>query len=54
MPPENLEWMANMHHSTENIVGCTSSEDISMKDNLNWCTTEHYLSDYCLNAAVIW
>ena len=30
-----MEWMANTHPSTENIVGCTTSEDISMKENLN-------------------
>ena len=50
MPPgdaRNLESMANMHPSTENIVGHTRSEELSMKENLNWCTTEHYLSDYC-------
>ena len=50
MPPgeaRNLEWMVNTHHGTENIVGHTRSEDISMKENLNWCTTEHYLCDYC-------
>ena len=51
MPPgeaQNLEWMANLHPGTKNIVGYTRSEDLSMKENLNWCTTEHYLSDYCL------
>ena len=55
LPPgeaSNLEWMANMHPSTENIMGCTRSEDISMKENLNWCTTEHCLSDYCLMTAM--
>ena len=55
MPPgdtRKLEWMANMHPSTDNIVGHTRIEDLSMKENLNWCTTEHYLSDYCLMMAV--
>ena len=55
MPPRearNLEWTVNMHPSTEDIVGCTRSEDISMKENLNWCTTERYLSDYCLMTAM--
>ena len=23
-----------------------------MKESLNWCTTEHYLSDYCLMMVV--
>ena len=43
MPPgeaRNLQWMVNMHPSTQNIVGHTRSEDLSMKENLNWCTTE--------------
>ena len=42
----------NIHPSTENIVGCTRSEDLDMKESLNWCTTENYLSDYCLIMAV--
>ena len=49
MPPgeaQNLEWMVNTYPSTENIVGHARSEDLSMKENLNWCTTDHYLSDY--------
>ena len=48
----NLEWTTNTHPRTENIVGCRRSEDIRMKENLNWYTTEHYLSDYCLMMAV--
>ena len=41
MPPgeaQNLEWM---HPGTENTVGHTRSEDLNMKESLNWCTTEH-------------
>ena len=41
-----------MHPSTENIVGCIRSEDLNMEESLYWCTTEHYLSDYCLMMAV--
>ena len=55
MPPgeaQNLEWMANTHPGTENMVGCTRSEDLNMKESLHWCTTEHFLSDYCLVTAV--
>ena len=55
MPPgeaRSLEWTASMHPSTENTVGHTRSEDLSMTENLNWCTTEHYLNDYCLMMAV--
>ena len=55
MPPgedRNLEWTAHMHPGTKNIVGHTRSEDMSMKENLNWCTTKHYSSDYCLIRAV--
>ena len=55
MPPgevRNLEWTVNRHPSTENIVGHTRSKDLNMKESLNWCTTEHYLSDYCLMMAV--
>ena len=43
-----MEWTVNMHPGTENSVGLTRSEDSSTKENLNWCRTEHYLSDYCL------
>ena len=55
LPPEearNLEWMANTHPGTENIVRSRRHEDVSMKEKLNWCTTEHNLSDYCLMMAV--
>ena len=55
MPPgeaQNLEWMVNTYPSTENIVGHARSEDLSMKENLNWATTDHYLSDYSLMTAV--
>ena len=48
---QNLEWMANTHPSREDIVGHTRSEDLYMKESLNWCTTEHYFSDYCLMTA---
>ena len=41
-----------MHAGTENIVGSTRSEDLNRKESLNWCTTEHYFSDYCLMTAV--
>ena len=41
-----------MHPGAENIVGHARSEDLNMKENLNWCTTEHYLSEYCLMMAV--
>ena len=55
MPPgetRNLEWTANTHPGIENIVGHIRSEDISMKENLNWCTMEQDLSDNCLMMAV--
>ena len=38
IPPgeaQNLEWMVNMHPSTENIVGHTRSEDLNMKESFN-------------------
>ena len=44
--------MANTHPGTGNIVGCTTSEDLSMKEDHNCCTTEYYLNDYCLMMAV--
>ena len=47
-----MEWMAIMHPGTENIMRCRGGENLSMKENLNWCTTEHYLSDYCLMTAM--
>ena len=55
LPPgeaRNLEWTVNTHPCRENIVGHTRSEDISMKENMNWCTTEHYFSDYGLMTAI--
>ena len=42
----------NTHPGTENNVGCTRSKDLNMKESLNWCKPEHYLSDYCLMTAV--
>ena len=44
--------MANTHPGRENIMGCTRREDMSMKENHNWCTTEHCLSDYHLMMAM--
>ena len=42
---QNLDGMANMHPGTENIVWHTRTKDLNMKESLNWCTMEHYLSD---------
>ena len=42
----------NTHPSTENVVEHTKSEDLNMEEILYWCTTEHYLCDYCLLLAV--
>ena len=47
-----MEWTANIHPGTENIMGHTRSEDLNMKECLNWCTTEYYLSEYCLMMGV--
>ena len=42
----------NTHPSTENVVEHTKTEDLNMEEILYWCTTEYYLSDYCLLLAV--
>ena len=55
MPPgeaRNLEWTVNTNLGTENIVRHMRSDDLSMKENLNWCSAEHYLRDYCLMTAM--